>query len=81
MLAHQPALVRQFLLETAVLDRLNGPLCEAVTGIDGGHEMLERLEREACSFGACPRATAGSDITNCSAICSATSCGPLTRRS
>ena len=32
VLARQPAPVRDFLLRTAVLDRLTGPLCDAVTG-------------------------------------------------
>ncbi len=36
--------VRDFLLETAVLDRLNGPLCDALTGQHNGQEMLEFLE-------------------------------------
>ena len=30
VLAHQPAPVREFLLHSAVLDRLSGPLCDAV---------------------------------------------------
>ncbi|MBT2551926.1 LuxR C-terminal-related transcriptional regulator [Arthrobacter sp. ISL-5] len=38
--------VRSFLLNTCVLDRLTGPLCEALTGEGGGTEMLETLERE-----------------------------------
>jgi LuxR family maltose regulon positive regulatory protein len=37
--------VRSFLLQTAVLDRLTGPLCDAVTGQDGGTARLEALER------------------------------------
>ncbi len=37
--------VRRFLLRTSVLDRLSGPLCDAVTGLSGGRAMLERLER------------------------------------
>ena len=35
VLQHQPEPVREFLLHTAVLDRLTGPLCDAVTGRDG----------------------------------------------
>jgi LuxR family transcriptional regulator, maltose regulon positive regulatory protein len=38
--------MRQFLLQTSTLDRLCGSLCEAVTGRDGGQDMLETLERE-----------------------------------
>ena len=37
--------VREFLLETSVLDRLSGGLCDAVTGRAGGQVMLEQVER------------------------------------
>src|SRR5262245_6926213 len=37
--------VRRFLLETSILERLSGPLCDAVTGGTDGQEMLEELER------------------------------------
>lgn len=37
--------VRHFLLSTSILDRLSGPLCDAVTGQSGGRSTLERLER------------------------------------
>src|SRR5499427_8461815 len=45
VLARQPEEVVRFLLETSVLDRLCGPLCDAVTGRTGGQAMLEALER------------------------------------
>ena len=45
VLARQPAQVRDFLLRTAVLDRLNGPLCDAVTGGTDGTRTLADLER------------------------------------
>jgi LuxR family maltose regulon positive regulatory protein len=45
VLARQPPAVRDFLLRTAVLDRLTGPLCDAVTGRPGGSAMLVDLER------------------------------------
>jgi LuxR family maltose regulon positive regulatory protein len=45
VLAHQPDDVRDFLLRTAVLDRLSGDLCDAVTGLEGGNGTLARLER------------------------------------
>jgi LuxR family maltose regulon positive regulatory protein len=45
VLARQPAGVRDLLLDTAVLDRLTGPLCDAVTGRVDGARMLENLER------------------------------------
>ena len=45
VLDRQPAEVRGFLLETSVLDRLSGELCDAVTGRNDGQAMLERVER------------------------------------
>ena len=35
----------QFLLETSVLERLSGPLCEAVTGHTDSQQLLEQIER------------------------------------
>ncbi|RZU11047.1 LuxR family maltose regulon positive regulatory protein [Kribbella rubisoli] len=46
VLDRQPEQVRRFLLETCVVDRLTGPLCDAVTGQPGGRAMLESLERQ-----------------------------------
>jgi len=40
-----PAGVREFLVETAILEQLSGPLCDAVTGRANGVEMLEYLDR------------------------------------
>ncbi len=37
--------VQDFLLRTSVLTRLNGALCDAITGDARGHEMLEQLDR------------------------------------
>ena len=45
VLQRQPEPIRNFLLQTAILDRLNGPLCEAVTGQPGGKARLETLQR------------------------------------
>ncbi|GAA2119704.1 LuxR C-terminal-related transcriptional regulator [Nocardioides bigeumensis] len=45
VLDRQPAEVREFLLDTAILERLSGPLCDAVSGGTGGAKMLESLER------------------------------------
>lgn len=44
VLANQPDAVQTFLMETAVLNRLCGPLCEAVTGQAEGQKRLESLE-------------------------------------
>lgn len=43
VLEHQPADVQVFLLKTAPLERLTGPLCDAVTGQTDGAAMLARL--------------------------------------
>ena len=45
VLDRQPEPLRSFLLETAVLERLCGPLCAAVTGRGDSQQLLERLER------------------------------------
>jgi LuxR family maltose regulon positive regulatory protein len=44
VLEQQPEPVREFLLETSVLDRLSGPLCDAVTGRADSQQMLETIE-------------------------------------
>jgi LuxR family maltose regulon positive regulatory protein len=43
--AQHPETVQTFLLQTAVLERLSGALCEAVTGQGAGQAMLAQLER------------------------------------
>src|SRR5581483_10675068 len=45
VLQRQPEAMRRFLLHTSILNRLSGPLCEAVTSQDGGKAMLVALER------------------------------------
>ena len=45
VLQRQPGHVQQFLLQTSILDRLSGPLCDAVTGQGGGQDKLAALER------------------------------------
>ena len=45
VLRRQPDGVRSFLLQTSILDRLSGPLCDAVTGNDDGRAMLAVLDR------------------------------------
>ena len=46
VLAGQPPEVRDFLLETSILERMSGPVCDAVTERPGGAAMLELLDRE-----------------------------------
>jgi LuxR family transcriptional regulator, maltose regulon positive regulatory protein len=45
VLGRLPDQVRRFLLHTSILERLSGPLCDAVTGDSDGQGMLEELER------------------------------------
>jgi len=45
VLQRQPERVRSFLLQTSILDRISGPLCDAVTGREDGKRVLEALER------------------------------------
>ena len=45
VLEHQPEQARTFLLETSVLERLSGSLCDAVTGRPGSQALLEEAER------------------------------------
>lgn len=49
VLTQLPTAIQDFLLKTSILDRLCGPLCEAITGVDdpecNGHAYLEWLEQ------------------------------------
>ncbi len=45
VLARQPEPVQTFLLHTCLLERLSGPLCDAVTEQEESQAMLEALER------------------------------------
>ncbi len=45
VLTQQPEPIKNFLLQTSVLDRLCGSLCDAVTGQTGGQHTLEQLQR------------------------------------
>jgi LuxR family transcriptional regulator, maltose regulon positive regulatory protein len=45
VLERQPGRVCEFLLETSVLERLSGELCDAVTGRSGSQALLEQVER------------------------------------
>ncbi|RIK29030.1 MAG: hypothetical protein DCC56_14300 [Anaerolineae bacterium] len=40
----QPERILNFLLKTSILERLCGPLCDAVTGDTGGQAILEEME-------------------------------------
>jgi LuxR family transcriptional regulator, maltose regulon positive regulatory protein len=45
VLRGQPDEIRTFMLRTSVLDRLSGPLCDAVTRMPGSGALLRRIER------------------------------------
>jgi LuxR family maltose regulon positive regulatory protein len=45
VLQRQPEDLRRFLLQTSILDRLSGALCDAVTVSDDSRKLLESLER------------------------------------
>ena len=45
VLEQQDEQLRAFLLETSVLERLSGPLCDAVTAGEGSQALLEEAER------------------------------------
>jgi LuxR family transcriptional regulator, maltose regulon positive regulatory protein len=45
VLERQPERLRTFLLPTSILDRLSGPLCDALTGRSDGQELLAEVER------------------------------------
>jgi LuxR family maltose regulon positive regulatory protein len=44
VLAQQPEPIKNFLLQTSILDRLESDLCDAVTGQTDGQHMLEQLQ-------------------------------------
>lgn len=46
VLAHQPEVVRNFLLASSVLDRFNGALCDAVTLHQDSQQLLRQVEQE-----------------------------------
>jgi LuxR family maltose regulon positive regulatory protein len=46
VLNQQPENIQNFLQQTAILDRITGPLCDALTQKDGCREILEALDRD-----------------------------------
>ena len=45
VLKRQPDEVSQFLLATSILEKMSASLCDYLTGLSNGHEMLLRLEQ------------------------------------
>ncbi len=77
VLERQPGPLRTFLLETSVLERLSGSLCDAVTGLPGARHCWSRSNGTGCSWCLWTRYEAGGDTTTCSRTCS----GPAWSRS
>ena len=76
VLDDQDEVTRAFLLRTSILDRLSGPLCDAVTGLGHGQTTLENLERMNLLM--VPSATSGAGIVtstslqvSCASVCGA----------
>ena len=44
VLSQQPEIIQNFLLQTAILDRMNGSLCDALASQENGQETLEILD-------------------------------------
>ena len=77
VLEHQSEQMRTFLLETSVLERLSGDLCDAVTGRTGSQALLEhRSNGRDCSWCRWMRCAAGGATTTCSPTCSGPACRP-----
>lgn len=70
----QPPNLRSFLLRTSVLGRLSGALCDAVLQTSGSAAVLQKIERETCSWCHWTRRVTGIAITSCSVSCCAPSC-------
>ncbi len=77
VLQRQPAGVQAFLLQTSVLDRLSGPLCDAVTGQDAGKACWRHSTEATCSWSRSTTDAGGTATTTCSRTC----CGPGCRTS
>ena len=74
VLQRQSDQVQTFLLQTSILDRLSGPLCDAVTGQGGGKAMLEALDRGTCSWSRSTTGASGTATTTCSPTCCRRGC-------
>jgi hypothetical protein len=80
VLTRQPAAVREFLLRTSILERLTGPLCDAVTGGDGAKATLVALERANLFVSRSTTSGSGTGTTTCSATSCTPTCSTNTRR-
>ncbi len=46
VLSRRSAKIQRFMLQTSILERFAGPLCDALTGMEGSQEILQELEKE-----------------------------------
>ena len=77
VLDRQPAALRRFLLETSVLERLSGPLCDAVTDQKGRRVDVGRAGAEEPAHRAAGRpSAAGTGTTTCSRMSFVPGCSP-----
>ena len=74
VLERQSDQVRAFLLETSVLERLSGPLCDASPARPAARRCWSRWSGPGCSWCRWMRCAAGGVTTTCSPICSAPAC-------
>jgi ATP-dependent transcriptional regulator len=65
VLQRQPDRVQAFLLQTSILGRLSGPLCDAVTGQGGGKACWRRWTGGTCSWSRWMTAAGGIATTIC----------------
>jgi ATP/maltotriose-dependent transcriptional regulator MalT len=75
VLDRQPQDLRAFLLETSILERLSGPLCDAVTGRPDSQALLERAERANLFLQPLDEVRGWGATTSCSPTCSKPACG------
>ena len=74
VLDRQPPDVRRFLLDTCILERLTGPLCDAVTGGSGGVPCSSPSSGGTCSSSRWTTSDAGTATTTCSVTSSSRAC-------
>ena len=70
----QPEHVRDFLLQTSILDRMNGPLCDALTGRTGAGRCWRTSTSATCSWSRWTTAGSGTATTTSSPTCSRRDC-------
>ena len=75
VLERQPDEVRRLLLRTSVLERVSGPLADALTRGSGGERMLQELEEANAFVVALDVARSWFRYITCSPTCCSWSCG------